>query len=551
MRYLIRFITKNAAGGVEHHDKVIDAPVITMGRATDQVLHLRDRCVRLQHAQIERKNGDVRVRSGALTGVVVNGRSQRDAVLSVGDVIEVGSNILGVIDAPDGIDFALTFELAEDASTEHFAADWSKPVAGVAGWSKRRISWALVAIVFVLALLVPGLSLISPDVASAVRGRIVPDDSFWLAGPLHSGHSAISSECESCHVNAFERVPDSACMDCHEVARHVTQVDAPVLGEMRCASCHREHNEPAELLNRHQGLCSDCHTDLPPGVELEAAGDFLDAHPEFKVSLLRPGETVDGNIEWSVEQVLLRTAQGADRSNLKFDHAVHLDTAGIVTPEGRRTMNCSECHVPEPGGAGMLPIAMDEHCSDCHALNFDPDDPGRVVPHGDAQAVVQALVEYYSARLLGADPDAVEQRLRRPGRQLSRADRDRAAAEARVKALDVAEDIFERRTCANCHEVSRNDDAELPWSVLPVRLTDVFYPHANFSHAAHDTEVTSCDSCHGATTSSTAHDVLIPNLESCRDCHGSSFASRNEPGQIPSTCIMCHSFHFDAKGTYP
>ena len=59
MRYLIRFITRNPAGGVEHHDKIIDTPVITMGRATDQVLHLRDRRVRLQHAQIERKNDHV------------------------------------------------------------------------------------------------------------------------------------------------------------------------------------------------------------------------------------------------------------------------------------------------------------------------------------------------------------------------------------------------------------------------------------------------------------------------------------------------------------
>ena len=551
MRYLIRFITKNAAGGVEHNDKVIDAPVITLGRATDQVLHLRDRRVRLQHAQIERRNGDMRIRTGALTGVVVNGRSQRDTVLQTGDVIEIGSNVLHVIEAPDGIDFALSFALAEDASTEHFAAAWSAPVAGVGGWSKRRLSWTLATIVLVIALLVPGLSLISPDVASAVRGRVVPDDSFWLAGPLHSAHSTIGGECESCHVNAFERVPDSACMDCHEVTRHVTRVSTTVLGETRCASCHREHNEPAELVNRHQALCADCHVALPAGAELEPAEDFLDAHPEFRISLLLPTATTGNSIEWNIEHLLLSAAQGADRSNLTFDHALHLDAEGIVTPGGRRTIECAECHVPEPGGAAMLPIAMDQHCSDCHALNFDPDDPDRVVPHGDAQAVVQALVEYYSARLLGADPDDVEQRLRRPGRQLTRTDRDRAAAEARVRALAVAQDVFERRTCANCHEVSRNDDAELPWSVLPVRLTDSFYPHANFSHAAHDTEVSSCDSCHNASASTTATDVLIPNLESCRDCHGSSFAGRNDPAQIPSTCIMCHGFHFDAKGNYP
>ena len=46
---------------------------------------------------------------------------------------------------------------------------------------------------------------------------------------------------------------------------------------------------------------------------------------------------------------------------------------------------------------------MDEHCVGCHTLSFDADDPTRLVPHGEPAGVVQALVEYYSARLLGSD----------------------------------------------------------------------------------------------------------------------------------------------------
>jgi hypothetical protein len=191
---------------------------------------------------------------------------------------------------------------------------------------------------------------------------------------------------------------------------------------------------------------------------------------------------------------------------------------------------------------------MDENCSNCHTLSFDPDDPSRSVPHGDPAAVLQSLVEYYSARLLGTDPDATEQRLRRPGRALTRAERDKAAAEARVQALKVAEDLFERRACSNCHQVTRLDSATVPWHVQPVRLTETFFTHAVFSHAAHATEVTSCDDCHQAGQSDTARDVLMPGIESCRDCHGSGFARRNDSAQTPSTCIMCHSFHFAAKG---
>jgi pSer/pThr/pTyr-binding forkhead associated (FHA) protein len=535
VKYLIRFITRNPAGSVETTDRIIDAPVITIGRATDQVLHLQDRRARLQHATIEQQSDGVHVTTPTLSGVSVNGRTQRDSKLSTGDVIEVGANILRVIDAPDGVDFAITFELSADASQEHFVTSWSESVSGIAGWSKRRLSWTLVIAIAVLAFVLPHFAY----------------ENFFLAGPVHSAHSSTAGECGNCHVNAFQRVPDSACMECHTVDRHVAQSATKVLGDARCASCHLEHNEPPELVKRHQDLCADCHANLPADVALAKAGDFLDDHPEFKVSLLLPTATEDGNTEWNTEHLLMSDALGADQSNLLFDHAVHVDEAGIVTPDGRRRIECIECHQPEPGGARMVPISMDEHCSDCHTLSFDPDDPTRSVPHGDPETVLQSLIEYYSARLLGGDPDAVEQRLRRPGRTLSRADRDRAAAEARVQALSIAEDLFERRACTNCHEVTRNgDNAEVPWQVAPVRLTETFFTHANFSHAAHETEVTSCDGCHQASQSVSATDVLIPGIESCRDCHGSGFANRNNSAQTPSTCIMCHSFHFAAKGPH-
>jgi len=507
VKYLIRFVTRNAAGGVEHSDRIVDAPAVTIGRATDQVLQLRDRRARLQHATIEQKPDGVHVSSTALTGVIVNDRSQRTSKLATGDVIEVGANIIKVIDAPDNIDFAITFELSADASTDHFVTDWSDPVSGVGGWSKRRLAWTLVGAVAIFAFALP----------------LVVSESFFLAGPIHSAHSSTAAECDLCHVTAFERVPDSTCEACHTVDRHVMQASTPVLGQIRCASCHLEHNEPEQLVNQHQGLCGDCHADTPPEAAIGNAGDFLDDHPEFKVVVL------------------------VDDSKLIFDHAVHLDEAGIVTPEGRRIIECNECHVPEPGGARMQAISMDEHCSSCHTLSFDPDDPSRTVPHGDPETVVQSLIEYYSARLLGGDPEAAQQRVRRPGQALSRAERDRAAVEARVEALKIAEDLFERRACTNCHTVTKVD-GDVPWHVEPVTLTQTFFANARFTHAAHQTEISACTDCHEATTSESATDLLIPGIENCRDCHGSGFANRNDAAQTPSTCVMCHSFHFESKG---
>lgn len=549
MRFLIRFIARNAAGGVESHDRIIDAPVITIGRATDQLLHLQDRRARLQHAQLEDRNGAVHITTNALAGVDVNGRSQRDARLVAGDTVEVGSNILRVIDAPEGADFAFTFELNPDADETAIESDWRTESRRP---GLRRQSWLIAAAVLLLAMIFPAVSVLHPGMAKVARESVfIPDDGLWLAGPVHNAHAAISTNCRSCHVELFERVPDDACMACHKASRHVAAETNTVLGERRCATCHLEHNEPPQLVNQHQGLCADCHGDLPAGVELQRATDFLRDHPDFKVSLLRPQPNAKGEIAWEEQHLLLADAQGSDRSNLKFDHAAHLDPAGIVTPDGRRVIECAECHQPETGGARMRPIRMDEHCAGCHTLSFDADDPKRTVPHGDPDAVLQTLVEYYSARLLGDDPDASEQRVRRPGRALTREDRDRAAAEARVTARKTAADLFERRACVNCHEVSRTEDSAMPWHVEPVKLTARFYPHSVFSHKAHETAEGACTACHDANASERATDVLIPGIETCRDCHGSAVARHNTASQTPSTCILCHSFHFEAKGTYP
>lgn len=534
MRHLIQFITSNAAGGVEHHDRTVDGPIVTIGRATDQVLHLKDRRARLQHAQIERKDSAFHITSNALAGVTVNGKSRRDARLAVGDVIEVGANIIRVIEAPANVDFAISFELSKDATDEHLATEWSTPPVGIAGWSKRKLSWTLVLAILLFGFVLPWAAM----------------HNFLSAGPIHSAHTSIGDDCGACHIDLFQRVPDSGCVGCHAVSRHTTQLENAVLGEIRCATCHLEHNEPPQLVNQHQALCSNCHAQLPADIELQKAGDFLDDHPDFKVSLTRPVELEDGSLDWQVEHVDLLAASNDERSNLKFDHKVHLKADGIMTPDGNRVVECNECHMPEPGGARMLPVSMDEHCADCHTLAFDPDDPSRTVPHGDPEAVMQALIEYYSARLLGDDPDAVDRRVRRPGQQLSRADRDRVAAEARGQAVEVAEDLFERRACVNCHEVTATG-GELPWHVQAVQLTEHFFPHTNFSHAAHDTEVTACDSCHDATNSETATDLLMPGIDDCRTCHGSGERRRNSASQLPSTCVMCHGFHFETKDEYP
>ena len=554
MRYLIRFLTRGPAGGIETHDRTYQGEAVTLGRATDQVLHLKDRRVGLQHARIEPKGERFHIVTTALAGITVNGRSCREAVLETGDQISMGANLLTVIEPPPGFDFAFTFELDPDAEPLESTTDRQRLSLSASGWSKRRWSWAAALAVLGATLLIPAVSLFAPESAGWLRETPLPSDRWWAAGPVHIAHGGEAAECQSCHVTPFQRVRDAQCLACHTADRHVDTAEPAlaVLGATRCASCHVEHNEPAILVESRQQLCGDCHRDIAAEAASLAADveDFGIAHPEFRVSLLQPVAVEDG-IDWEVVRSVLTGAAGQDRSNLRFPHADHLDPNGINSPDGDRILDCGDCHVPEPGGALMQPISMEQHCSGCHTLSFDPADPEREVPHGAPGAVVQELIEYYSARLLGGEAQSEGRVILRPGQALTAAERDRAAAEAEQQAMTVAADLFERRACATCHEVSSDADASPPYRIEPVRLTQQFFPHARFSHEAHDAEIASCGDCHAAETSEASGDVLMPGIDSCRDCHGSGITRRNQAGQMPTTCIVCHSFHSAAKGEYP
>ena len=60
-------------------------------------------------------------------------------------------------------------------------------------------------------------------------------------------------------------VPDTQCLGCHEAITEHVPDDHHSLAELasiRCATCHKEHNEPATLVVEEQALCVDCHGDL-------------------------------------------------------------------------------------------------------------------------------------------------------------------------------------------------------------------------------------------------------------------------------------------------
>jgi len=433
--------------------------------------------------------------------------------------------------------------------------------------SKRWPSWLLAITILLLFLVVPLLSLTSDDLSDTLRQSPLPSDNAWISGALSSAHRIpeLNQNCQACHTKAFEVVQDDVCLSCHadsqqhiDVATH-SQVH---LQEVRCASCHREHNEPANLVRRDDKLCVGCHLDLNSsnvktetllrdvggfGAEHRDAGKTA-PHPPFQISMLVPdGESAD-NMTWRRHRAALAD-QPLEQSNLIFPHSVHLDSAGVDGPDGNTILGCADCHVTDGAGQLMQPITMENNCRACHSLVFDPEAQDREVPHGKPDTVLLALEEFYARQFLrdslGRDPSPQEVRdfvLRRPGASVKqRAEQQLKLSEPWGKAKSVAEEIFTRTTCKTCHEISQvenTDDNGSSWQVAPVKLTERWMPKSVFDHFSHRTS--DCGICHAAANSEQASDILLPDLAVCEVCHT---GTRSHASKAPTSCIACHEFH--------
>ncbi len=225
------------------------------------------------------------------------------------------------------------------------------------------------------------------------------------SGPISSAHAVFGAKCESCHLprqhGLFERagfsrnVPDRACMQCHAVPAHQEILLHPIAGMPKpsCSSCHVEHEGSMMLADTADSGCIDCHSHLiiPAGAPHIATAifSFVKGHPEFA--------PLEANFH--------------STQTIKFSHYDHMKH-GLLGPNGKVSMKCSDCHRPEAdrgdawpygsptaprledatytfngrdithqeahyllasdhGRAYMAPIAYATGCHDCHTLRFD------------------------------------------------------------------------------------------------------------------------------------------------------------------------------------
>jgi len=549
MKIIIQRVSERQSGQLEQR---FEGDVLRIGRASDQDIRIDEFDLPLSIGEITESGGQLILTAKAPKLIRLNGGEVRQQTLKASDQIIIADTEIVIENAtPNGG----RLRVRSSAPRSKKSAAATSILAAVApGPSKRWLSWAAIIATLYLGWISPWSTTSFTTVkthsseASLVSLAQVSSEAMWTTGPLHNVHRSIGDDCSACHETPFEPVTDAACLSCHESKPHhfdpiTFHAADSMLG--RCAECHIEHVEPSHLILRDDQGCTDCHADIDniagARSQLRAVSSWSAGHPEFKVSIPR----LEQAGRWLTERISIDSPLAKSSSNLIFPHSVHMNPDGIEGPEGPEQLNCGSCHQPDEGEIGMRPVSMEQHCSSCHLLTFDPDHPERELPHGEPDELLLMMEEFYARRtLIGATLAAGRPAFdaERPGRtnQLDEAARAEALRLAKELAVQSAEDIFERTTCAICHDVTRRSDGVTPaWEVAPVYINQHWMPLSRFDHGAHASET--CESCHAAETSLVSSDILMPDIASCQTCHG----DEHTDDQLVSVCLDCHSFHLD------
>ena len=555
MDYTIRTIDFTSTGREIVREREVSSERLTIGRASENAIHLPDLAVEQQHLVIiPQANGALKAEAVSTLGFSHEGRTVREAIVNRGRPaeFEIGSYRLSIDWSDDGKPTITQLAVSRDAGEikdklRGFGLDGAMP-------SRRVVSWLAAVGILVAFLAIPIITHLNrPDVEPDIKvpGNVLMDAS-WSTGPLSFTHHGLEDNCEACHTQAFVSVQDETCVVCHdeldEHAKPSRMADgrAPhssgeaILwnvahafgkpGPGACTQCHTEHEGKIRMQPPSEKFCADCHETLDTRLTdttLGNAADFGKVHPQFK-ALVYPERGA------KAQRISLED-NPRNFGGLKFPHDMHLSaTNGVARMASRlnprvRALDCASCHEEDSDGVSFRPVEMEEACEDCHSLVYDKvGSTFRSLRHGN--------VAEMQADLLAADRSRrtpVSTGRRRPGQfgegGLYYSNFGRAMP-GRLTRAALASDGM----CGECHYPAAGGGLD----VEKVVQTKRFYLKGWFDHEAHKEE--DCTSCHAAETSDDATDLLLPDLASCRDCHEGETAVKAE---VPSNCAMCHSYH--------
>ena len=591
MTSTIRNLKRSPTGRESIRERDYDGSELSFGRDIQSDVQLQDLSVALQHATLSYDEyGSVFIHINSGQQALINNRIRTGKVgpIDIGTEIKLGSYLITIEAASEKSPLVARLELSQDLAAKVATPDEQR-VFGLkrALPSKRIMAWAFASMILLVCIVLPIHINKNPEgkIADATPFQA---DLFWNSGPISLLHSNLKSDCKSCHVDGWEAVTDTTCLDCHvelkdHAAPQLMQRSKPettgfetALNDIsekfgrpvdRCTSCHVEHNDRAHIMPVSQSLCSDCHADLEknlPDTKLLNVADFGTAHPQF-----RPSVITSPSYDKPLSTRLSLDDDPKGFSGLKFPHDIHLSKTSAVakmasTLDPKFDFNdgvgCLDCHREEAGGALFEPVNMTEDCAMCHSIIFEDDDGyARTLRHGEPEEVIASMRDFYESKALGNIRDAEMNTTtrRRPGRANQIRDlnrRELAFKQADNRTVEKVDAIFsEGGACYDCHVIDRPVEiSSLEFKVRPISLNDAFYPLSPFNHEEHEIKGLSCNTCHKAETSKTSNDVLLPKIEVCRDCHigedsyreGGNFAH----GKFPTNCLTCHAFHDSEHG---
>jgi predicted CXXCH cytochrome family protein len=561
MEALLRELHQGPDGIPEYRDTEISGAELTIGSAADQRIQLLGRAVAPKHAVIRKSGSKLELNCRSGQRVRVNGDERSSAKLELGDVIELAGHQLTIAEPPGGFDLAIELRPNENIDASEFESAFLTDLNQT--WlSKRPAAWLLVAIVLIVGVVLP-VSVIVMHRAQQQVPAWLPGDDFWNSGPLSPAHQqAAGVRCDTCHEQPFVRVTDETCQSCHKTIHdhvapeHLAQTQ---LGPtQRCATCHREHNEPASfLVNSSDSMCVSCHENSRQHfaqLQVEPVSGFsAEHHPQFKALLLKPTAVESGSgfeFEWKSEIAALD--QAVEQSNMKFSHSQHLDPDRVLRGSDSQALNCADCHRLEPDGEHFEPITMENRCADCHELTFDPGAPDRQLPHGKPREVVLTLQDYFTRKF--SDPNAgrpTRERRRLPGHEEEEQTCSGAPFDCAMRSAHAEiENQFTRRGCVGCHVVvdTKSESDYDRFQVYPIRFARDYFPAGRFDHRSHQiqgklTGDAACLSCHKAKESQDSKDLMLPAMAKCEECHG----DRPAVEKVTVQCVSCHSYHPPAE----
>ena len=175
-----------------------------------------------------------------------------------------------------------------------------------------------------------------------------PTRTLLSKGPLSSPHALFEQRCEVCHANAFSRIPDEACIKCHDGPAHPAKVvDMARLNKPpACEQCHLEHRGDTRLTAISAGNCTACHRDLTPQCVRRKTVRTCTSPDSAR--------TVTPNFRRHPDPIL---------RPLKLNHAIHMPDKTKVIRNITLPMKCSDCHVTDRNSltGNLIPVTFEQN----------------------------------------------------------------------------------------------------------------------------------------------------------------------------------------------